>query len=182
MMTPDEALAVSPLAPLSGDDKEKLAMMEDGVEKFLRNDWQGGNVTQACPPISLRVLAAFIRRWTRAGWQVQAQPMDGATAKAQQLLQAGADCGFLIVLLPMWRVPESTPIRSIERLRLHRGDVLAVEIAGDMPPDQAQEIVEATKARYEAALEVAGVTGVRVLVQFGARIVSVIRPDDKPPN
>lgn len=106
-LSPFRALSLSPNARLTDDEKKRLADIEKRIDIFLSTEWDGGIIRLGVNSddrfnMTVKLLAAFIRRYEGASWMVGVAPLDGALAKAADLITAGAPVDWIISLQPRW--------------------------------------------------------------------------------
>jgi hypothetical protein len=103
-MTPEEAAIRTPKMELSFPEMKAVSDLEELINKSLSTDWEGGLFRVHCnSPIPNKVISAVVRKCEEASWDVQVFPVDGKTAKAQDLLARGMPCEYLLLLRPKWK-------------------------------------------------------------------------------
>ena len=101
-VTPSQALSRSPAALMSDDERSNFERFKDRIDNMLSTEFIGGPVVIRTEPCTSRVIYYLARAYESAGWRVNANPLDGALGKAQDLVAAGAQVGWAFMLMPDW--------------------------------------------------------------------------------
>jgi hypothetical protein len=122
-LSPRQAIKTSPAAKLSDDEKETLADLMRRTDRYLGDPehglWNGGAIVLGGSPnpqdqltCTARTMSYYISIYEEAGWSLSVQALDGRTAKAADLINAGAKCPFQIIMTPRWWSPEGSEVTS----------------------------------------------------------------------
>lgn len=99
---PKEAAEQSANTKLSEEESAAFSGVIDSIDHFLTTGWDGGTAMMTIPPITSRTFSAISRAYQEAGWKIVGTPLDGVTAKAIELLKAGAPIGYAMTMIPCW--------------------------------------------------------------------------------
>ncbi len=102
-ITPEHALATSPVAQLTPDESTMAGEIEEQVDGHLSVHWNGTGTSVELPFVpSIRVLAEVVRRYSRAGWRVTFDAVAGTT---RGLRGETITSGVRFQFLPIWKRP-----------------------------------------------------------------------------
>jgi hypothetical protein len=101
-VTPQQALSKSPAAHLTEDEREQFDRFKERIDGLLSTTWPGGPWQIGTEPCSQRVMAYVVRAYQTAGWNIGIAAVDGAMAKAAELIAAGTDVRWQLTFIPDW--------------------------------------------------------------------------------
>jgi hypothetical protein len=103
-VTPEYAIAHSPAARLSDEERETYKKLAAKIDELLTTEWPGTPFSIRAPHFYTAKVAAHLqRKYSEQRWQIQMQPLDGALGSAAELLAGGATLQWEITLAPDWR-------------------------------------------------------------------------------
>lgn len=101
-LTPSQSFMKSPAVRLNDDQRKTLEDIKQIIDKYLSEKWDGGPFMIQTPFAHTVVVAHLMRLYSKAGWSVAAQALDGAIGKAMEILQAGGNPQWALQFTPRW--------------------------------------------------------------------------------
>jgi hypothetical protein len=108
MLTPKEALALSPASALTIEDHAAVNRVIRYLDEKLSKEWIGGQLAHRIEQVTMKVMCAIVREVEAASWVAQIAAINGRTGNAVDILVAGGKVDFQITITPRWTTDDGT--------------------------------------------------------------------------